>query len=355
MKKLSFLAVLLLSLVISACHPDEPTPESGLHIEKGVLVLNEGTYMYANSSLTYYNPEADTSMNNLFYRINGAPIGDVGQSMAIINGNLYIVVNNSNYIYKVDANSMVCDTTKPYILGDFYSPRYILPLAPDKAYVSDLSGNNLWIIDPSDMSHTGTIDMGKPTETMVMVGNEVYVTNWSNYYNNAVDNNTVMVVDANQNIKVAEITVGKEPNGMVVDSDGMVWVLCEGAFWDEDAEDPSLWQINPWTKTATCKLTFDASAMNLAVDPQGEYLYCFLKGDVRRISVSSATLDESFCIPAEGRTFYKIAVNPANGEIYVSDAKNYMVSGTVYRYSSDGVLLSSFNAGICPGFILFRS
>ena len=52
--------------------------------------------------------------------------------------------------------------------------------------------------------------------------------------------------------------------------------------------------------------------------------------------------------------FYKIAVNPENGDIYVSDAKTYVQNGTVYRYSSDGVLLSSFDAGICPGFMLFN-
>jgi len=354
MKNTSLFAFVLLSLLICSCKHEDPVPDSGLNIEKGVFVLNEGTYMYANSSLTYYDPDADTVTNNLFYRVNGAPIGDVGQSLTMINGKLYIVVNNSNYIYKVDAKSMVCDTTKPYILGDFYSPRYMLPLSPTKAYVTDLAGSNIWIINPENMTHTGSIPVGKPTETMVMVGNEVYVTNWSNYYDSTVENNTVMVVDANQDMKVAEITVGKEPNGMVVDRDGMVWVMCEGAFWDVDMEYPSLWMINPQTKKATCKLSFDALAMGLAIDPQGTYMYTILDGDVRRISTSTATLDEAFNIEAEDRTFYKVSVNPYNGDIYVNDAKNYMVSGTVYRYSFDGVLLSSFDAGICPGFVLYK-
>ena len=36
-------------------------------------------------------------------------------------------------------------------------------------------------------------------------------------------------------------------------------------------------------------------------------------------------------------------------------AENTLVqNGTVYRYSSDGVLLNSFDAGICPGFMLFN-
>lgn len=359
MKKISLLTFLFLSLLVCSCHPDDPVPQSDYNFGEGVFVLNEGTYTYANASLSFYNIQNDSVMNNVFYRVNGAPIGDVGQSLAMINGKLYIVVNNSNYIYKVDANTLVCDTTEAYLLGDFYSPRYMLPLAPNKAYISDLAGRNLWIIDPETMTHTGSIAMGKPTETMVMVGNEVYVTNWSKYYDATLDNNTVMVVDAERDIKVSEIVVGKEPNGMVVDKDGKVWVLCEGAYWGmelelDDWEFPTLWKIDPQTKRATCKISFDATATCLAIDPQGSYMYCFVNGDVRRISVSTGLIDDTFCIPSEGRVFYKMSVNPYNGDLYITDAKNYSVNGEAYRYSSDGVLLSSFKVGICPGFMLFK-
>ena len=357
MKHASLLLAVLFSALLCSCGPDEPVNPSysGLNIEKGVFVLNEGTYLYANSSLTYYDPEADTVANNLFYRVNGAPIGDVGQSLCLMDGQLYIVVNNSNYIYKVDARTLACDTTQRYKLDGFYSPRYMIPLSPDKVYVSDLSGKDLWIGNPQQMTITGTIAIGKPTETMVLVGKEVYVANWSNYYDTEVMNNTVMVVDAVNDMKVCEITVGKEPNGMVVDSQGQVWVLCEGAYWDVDMEYPTLWRIDPQSKKAFCERVFSTTAMGLAIDPQGEHLYCIEDGDVCRMAVNAPATTDAFRIPAEGRTFYKITVNPNNGELYVTDAKNYAVSGTVYRYTSDGLLLSSFNAGICPSYILFKN
>lgn len=370
MKRLTFLLLAAIAVLLASCKPDDPivpinpnNPGDTLDVTdtipegiltKGVFVLNEGTYTFANASLAFYDPEADTVGKRLFYKANGAPIGDVAQSLALINDDLFIVVNNSNYIYKVNAHTLKCDLTQNFKLDNFYSPRFMLPLSPNKAYVTDLMGNEIWIINPQQMTHTGTIAMGKPTETMVKVGSEVYVTNWSNYYNNSVENNTVMVVSAENDIKVAEIQVGKEPNGMVVDKNGYVWVLCEGAYWDIDAEDPSLWKINPLTKTATCERTFYYTAMNLAIDPTGTYLYYFDNGDVRRMSVDDPTAEDSFLIPSDGRTLYKIAVNPNNGDIYVTDAKNYMVNGSVYRYSSDGLLLSDFSAGICPSFMLFN-
>ena len=102
MKKTVFLLSCFLALVMSACGPKDPLPDpdhGDAIVGKGVFVINEGTFGYANASLTFYDPVADTVANNLFYRVNGAPIGDVGESLALIDGKLYIVVNNSKYIY----------------------------------------------------------------------------------------------------------------------------------------------------------------------------------------------------------------------------------------------------------------
>lgn len=360
MKRTSFILSCLFALLLTACGPKDPMPnQQDIIVGKGVFVLNEGNFGYANASLTFYDPVVDTAANSLFYRVNGAPIGDVGQSLALMDGNLYIVVNNSKYIYKLDASTLAIDTTQPYKIIDFYSPRYMLPVAPNKAYVSDIVGTKLWIINPQDMTHTGTIDMGKSTETMVQFGRELFVTNWSRYYVQGMVNNTVQVVDIDNDLKVADIEVGYEPNGMVVDKNGNLWVLCEGDV--NDATVPStLWKINPNTKTSTLVVTFEKKALNLAIDPTGTYLYFVyggdwvVGGDLHRISVDQPEVEDSFVIPAEGKMFYKLAVNPENGDIYLSDAKTYTMNGTVYRYSSDGVLLSSFDAGICPGFMLFN-
>ena len=360
MKKTTILLCSLL-ILLASCGPENIPEPDVMTVGKGVFVLNEGNFTYANSSLTFYDPEMDTVANNLFYRVNGAPIGDVGQSLAMYGGNLYIVVNNSNYIYKVDAGSIVCDTTQPYILTDFVQPRYMLPVTAEKAYVSDLASTELWIVNPKTMTHTGTISMGKSTETMVQVGREVYVTNWSRYYISGMENNTVQVVDAENDVKIADITVGGEPNGMVVDKNGEICVMCEGDSFDYEANVPStLWKINTTTKVSTLVKTFEKAALNLAIDPTGNYLYFIYGGDwtnggdVCRININDPNQEDDFVIPAEGKMFYKLFVNPGNGDIYVSDAKSYTVNGTVYRYSSDGVLLSSFDAGICPGFMLFN-
>ena len=355
MKRNHLILLLAWAVMLFSCKPDKPVTPSGYNVGSGVFVLNEGNFQFSNASLSFYDPVADTVANNLFFKVNKAPLGDVGQSLALADGQLYVVVNNSKYIYKVDASTMVCDTTKPFKLGNFYSPREMHIVGPDKAYVSDLIGTNLWIINPKDMSHTGSIEMGKTTEKMVQVGNELYVSNWSNYYVPGMEKNSVQVVDINNDVKVAQITVGKEPNSLAVDKNGHVWVLCEGATWEADGENPTLWEINPMLKTADKRYEFDGMASALKTNPTGDCFYLIYNNEVRRIDIATLALSESFRIVApDGGTFYNMAVNPQNGDLYVTDAKNYMMNGTVYRYSDDGVLLSSFEAGIIPSAMLFK-
>lgn len=379
MKKQKWLLVAALALSLFACEPDQPVKPEGFTVGTGVFVLNEGVYQSANSSLTFYDPDGDTVINNLFKKVNfdlTQSLGDVAQSLAMAEGKLFIVVNNSNYIYKMDANTIRIDTTKPYKLQDFYSPREMHIVAPNKAYVTDLMGKELWIVNPQDMTHAGSVAMGKTTEKMVQVGNELYVSNWSHYYDATVINNTVQVVDVNNDVKVAEITVGKEPNTMAVDKDGHVWVLCEGATWEADSEKPTLWEIDPVLKTAQCRYSFEDTvdaqtgetvsftATCMKADPQGRNLYVVVSevdeygfssdSEVRRFDVASMAFSESFRIPAEGKTFYNMAVDPTSGELYVSCIGNPTANGTICRYTSDGVLLSTFEAGLFPSAMLFK-
>ena len=143
---------------------------------------------------------------------------------------------------------------------------------------------------------------------------------------------------------------------MVVDKYGHVWVLCEGRSWEEDyGEDPSLWEIDPMLKTATKRCELPGTASSLNANPAGDQLYLINNNEVRRFDIASSSLSETYRITASPMGwFYNLAVEPQSGEIYVADAGNYQDNGTVYRYSSDGLLLGSFTAGIIPSAMLFK-
>jgi hypothetical protein len=52
--------------------------------------------------------------------------------------------------------------------------------------------------------------------------------------------------------------------------------------------------------------------------------------------------------------FYSIKVDPTNDEVYISNAKNYVMNGDVERYSASGEFISKFEAGIIPSYMLFN-
>ncbi len=317
-----------------------------------LFVLNEGNYTYANASLTCYNIETGTVENNVFSRVNGSPIGDVGQSLAQNGDKLYIVVNNSNYIYKCDVNTLKYEA----LLADFNSPLHMKFVSDTKAYVTDLMAKGVWVINPENMTHTGFVQTGKPTQNMLLVGNKLYVTNWSNYYAQDVANNTIQVIDTETDQMSEEIVVGIEPNSLALDKNNNIWVMCGGGY--EKNEKAKLFCISPSDNHIVKTFKFpDFCPTNypscLNIDNTGTILYYIDNGKVYRMSIYDEALPSQPFITG-GMLLYNMCVNPGNGDIYVSDVKSYTVNGDVLCYSSEGKFLNSFQVGVTPGFMLFK-
>ena len=66
MKKVNLFLLGVIAALLFSCKPDTPVSPSGFSIGSGVLVLNEGNYQFSNASLSFYDPVADTTVNNLF-------------------------------------------------------------------------------------------------------------------------------------------------------------------------------------------------------------------------------------------------------------------------------------------------
>ena len=353
MKKKLFLMFFVALIAFASCSKKEDPQTVVFKAGKGVFVSNEGTFTYANSSLSFYDFDKNSVDNNIFFRVNNSPMGDVTQSLTLIGDDLYIVVNNSKYIYKVDATTVVY---KDKITG-FTSPRYMIPVSDDKAYVSDLSSPGFWVLN-LNTKEKHLVETGNATEAMVKVGNEVFMSNWSNYYVANASNKTVQVVDCDNDTLVAEIEVAQEPNSMVVDKHNHVWVSCSGGYMPPC--DPAIICIDAATRQIIKRfdLAEGSYPSYVAIDGAGENVF-FMNGgygtlNIYKMSVDATELPETPFIESEGKLFYNLKVNPGNGDIYVTDAKNYVQNGDLVRYSADGTLLGTYEMGIIPSYMLFN-
>jgi YVTN family beta-propeller protein len=337
-------------LLISSCEKDlgEQKKPSVFTSTTGVFVINEGSFMAGNGDITFYNKSTKLTTQNLFFSVNNRPPGDLPVYMTIHGNDAWIVVNNSNTIEVVDLDSFKVRKT----ITGLEMPKHIV-FSGGRGYVSQLGSTGIAIIDPVNAIVTGTLEGFKSSDKMVVAGGKLFVANWSSYFINK-PNNTVMVFDPATAQFIDSVAVTKEPNSMVVDSEGMLWVLSSGGYMGE--EFPSLQRINPQTLQVISRLDFPSKASSpslLSISADGKTLY-YVDYDLFKVGIFDQQLPGSPFIAAAGRSLYGLGVDPETGDLYVADAVDFQQEGIVYRYSATGVEIDNFKAGINPSGIFFN-
>jgi YVTN family beta-propeller protein len=339
----SSLLFLLFSSCIKEKIPDYIFPKA----QNGVFVVNEGNYLWSNASLTYIDLEKDTVYNDIFAKKNNIPIGDVAQSMVIIDSLAYICVNNSGYIIVINPKTFDYITQ---IIG-FQSPRFILSPKPDLAYVSDLYDKKISVFNTKSYQIVSYIHTGHTTEKMLLHNNKVFVSCWSY-------DNKILIINTDNETVEDSIQVGKQPNSMVFDKNDNLWVLCDGGFSGSayGQENASLIKISTSDYEIIQTYLFpdiNNSPIQLTTNDAKDTLF-FINKDIYAMCITDSQLPNNPIIQsAQNQNFYSIALEATSGNLFISDVKDYMSSGDVYRYKSDGTFIRQYIAGINPGMFCF--
>ena len=342
MNKLIYTCWILLAFL--SCKDDDGNEAIVLQDEeRQAFVLNEGNFQFGNASLSLYYMDDKESVNFLFQSNNsGRPIGDVVQSMEIIDDKAYIVVNNSSKIEVVNIN----DFKSIGNLSPFNSPRYILPINAGKAYVSDLYEGAISIIDPAELSIKGTIQTGGWTEEMILHNGKAFVCH--------MDSSEVLVIDTQNDQIIDRIATAIEPQHIRKDKNGMLWVSCSGGF-EEGLS--ALIQINPDNHQVMKKLSdssLEQSIGELEMNAAADQVYYLSNGGLYRLGIEEMNLSTQAFIPDDGRLFYGLGLDHQTDEIYLSDAIDYQQHGVVFRFDANGNELDHFRVGIIPGDFVFH-
>ena len=339
------LALLLAGpFLFTACEKD-PGPVNDHFPEilpgEGVFIINEGNFQSGNASLGYYDKKSGKMYQDLFYQANGEALGDIFQSVTVVQDLAYLVVNNSGKIEVVDLFTL----ERQAVIDGLVSPRYLLKVGPEKAYVSDLFSGQLGIVNLQSNTVIGQIPVTGWNEELVMLSGMAVSAGAGTGHLYFLDPATDQLTDS--------LWVGSSPVSLQKDAQGHLWVLCAGN-WMNNSE-AALVQVSRenFQVLRTYMLPeIGQTYTALGVSPDGSTLYT-IGDDIYRFNTQDPNSEASLLIPADGRAFYGLSVDPDSGHIYVTDAVDFSQRGRILIFDADGSALGDEEAMYVPGGLCF--
>jgi hypothetical protein len=344
--KFSLLIIaVVFSITFSSC--DDGTNEPGLYTN-GVFVINEGSFGSSNSEISFIH--SDNSINNNLYAANNSSLilGDVFQSMHIANNNAYLVVNNSNKIEVVAINNLQHKAT----INGVKLPRYMVSLN-GKGYITEYIafGNNgkIKVVDLSSNTIVDSVTVGIEPENVLVVGNQVLVAN---------SGDTTLHLVNSTNLAVTNIGNVDRPKYITQTNDGNIWVLYTG--------DPGYLGVNTDGGLLVLNSTATAVVKNIPIGStstqnpsqlttDGDNLYYEYQGNVFKINKAATTAPALPFITSPATFLYGMNYYSANNTLYIADALTFSSAGLVKRYdATSGAFIDATNAGIAPNGFIFN-
>lgn len=369
-----------MTLFLSGCRHDElvvpteydiindvPDPDTSI---RGFYLVNEGNMGSNKCTLDYFDYFTGLYARNFYAERNPNVIkelGDVGNDIGIYGSKLYVVVNCSHKVEVLDSRTGTrlgqvdipnCRYVRFY-RGKAYVSSYVGPVLIDP----DAPKGAVYEVDTTSLKVIRKVSVGYQPEEMEIVDDYMYVANSGGYRVPNYDN-TVSVIQMVDFKQVQQIPVGINLHRLKKDGYNKLWVTSRGDYQSRPSRMYVMDKRRGYNQMiVTDTLPFGVS--NMAI--RGDSLYFYSTEwnnytqsntitygivDVRTKQLVSDNFitdgtEKEITIP------YGIAVHPETGDILVTDAKNYVSSGTLYCFDRQGRKKWSVRTGDIPAHITF--
>lgn len=381
MKTPLYILIILISVGCFACREDElvvpteydllpggPVPDAS---PIGMYLLNEGNMGSNKASIDFVDFRNGYYARNLYAERNPSVIkelGDVGNDIQIYGSRIYAVINCSHKIEVMDAHTLRrigqidipnCRYIK-FSRGDAYVTSYVGPVQIDP----DAQPGAVYRIDTATLQVTGRCTVGYQPDELEILGEYIYVANSGGYRVPNYDR-TVSVVERYGMKQVQKIPVGINLHRIRADKYGKLWVTSRGDYNGIHSKIFVLEKESRWSSKMVVTDTLKIPCTEMCIYGDSLYFYSTeWSNSLERNQVTYGIIDirtkelasRSFITDGTETDIeipYGININPANGDIYVTDAKNYVSSGQLHCYSHDGKRKWSVRTGDIPAHMVF--
>lgn len=387
MKNIRLHIILLLGILLFSCREDEHIVVSEFQVipeeinydseVMGMYLVNEGNMGSNKCTMDYLDFTTSVYLRNIYAERNPAVVkelGDVGNDIQVYEDKLYIVVNCSHKVEVLDAYTGVrikqidipnCRYVRFYrgyaYVSSFVSGVLIDPNAPLGA-VYKINTNTLEIVNK--------ITVGYQPEEMEVLGEYLYIANSGGYRVPYYDN-TVSVVELEGFKQVRKVNVGLNLHRIRADKYGKLWVSSRGNYNDiyspYGSVPSNLYVLEKKVgyNDMVVTDTINIPCSNMAIHGDSLYLYSH---DYDNLTGESAltyaivniqtkeVVSKNFITDGTEKEIkmpYGINVHPEIGDIYVTDAKNYVSTGTLSCYNKEGKRKWRVSTGDIPAHMVF--
>lgn len=365
--KVIYSLLIACAALFSGCSSDSDNPTdqkkplpaaTGYMQPGGTLILNQGTRMLGNGSLTYISPKGEVE-EKVFQKVNHSELGNEALDMALANGKLYILCNDRIKVegHKSSGALIIADAAtlkleKSYKLEDltFQTPEGVtskefIPQLRGQSNIAVLDEKNIFILD-----QLGLFRFDSTTGKMFPVEGTYRVSNhgggmekFMSAHGTAILNDRLYMAaggwnsaTSKHNFGVYEFEKGKNEvsrklglaNGVrssrIATSEGKVWAASYGSK-------NALYEIDPkkfnLVRTIDLREAPDPGYENISgIAMDGENVYFMGQSTtLKRFSLKKKTLEKladisALADEAQQQTCGAV-VNPANHHVYISSTK----------------------------------
>ncbi len=333
----------------------------------GMYLLNEGNMGSNKATIDYLDFSKGIYIRNIYGERNPNVIkelGDVGNDIQVYGNRLYAVINCSHKVEVMDLH-----TCRRIGQIDIPNCRYIR-FHGDKAYISSYIGpvsidpnaqlGAIFEVDTATLRITRQVTVGYQPEEFEIIGNYLYVANSGGYRAPDYDS-TISVVDLTDFRQVKKIPVCVNPHRVRKDQYNRLWITSRG---DHKDVQPQLVYLSPIANSLLPIANAPAVSEMVIVGDSMYYYGAYWNDETMSNQITYGVLNIQYPITntqsliTDGtekniKIPYGIQVNPYNGDIYITDAKNYVSSGQLHCYSREGKRKWSVRTGDIPAHMCF--
>ena len=338
-----FLAIAI--ALVSCSRDEEPifTPKG--EYEYGFFVLNEGNIGKNNGTLDFVSFGFGRTERDVYPNL-----GDTPQSGLRNGDDLYLVINYSNKIIKVNRNTLKKEAE---LTTELSNPRY-MTIVNGYGYVTNWGdGMNktddyILVVDLKTLQPVKQIPVEEGPEKIFTFNNKVYALlqgGWG-------ANNKIAVINPTTNTLEEHIETDYRPNGYLIDSNKVLITFGGEYSYPNQVVDGSIWTLT----SSGLKKTYDwtnttpnhKETIQEIVKVNNHYFF-LVDSKLHKAPIGS---DLTNSIKVDNRDFYHLS-NLGNQFAVGLDAGDYQSSGTAVFFTENGIVnIGPIKVGINPNSII---